>query len=190
MDEGTSCTACVVGARGCVRVRRRGNRTHAPRSHHATHARKATHARTALIRPTISDWQYLGSSGTPPSQTACNAVGRRCFNPTSMANSYDYATLHSLGKQGQGKTIAIIDSFGSDTIRGDLGVFDTAFGLPHMCGETGPSNPSANCSSSASPRFDIVCVQGCPPPTPPPLIISTYLVARNLRYLEVSLDVE
>jgi subtilase family serine protease len=167
-------------------------RTHHARAHRAPHARAKR-----LIRPTISDWQYLGNSGTPPSQAACNAVGRRCFNPTAMANSYDYAALHSLGNEGQGKTIAIIDSFGSDTIRQDLGVFNTAFGLPHMCGETGPSNPSANCPSSASPRFDIVCFQGCPPPTPPPPTGSsqpnsgsTYQEAHNLWALEVSLDVE
>src|SRR5437899_9986153 len=52
------------------------------------------------LRPAISDWQYLGNSGVPPSQAACNAVGRRCFNPTSMANSYNYAVLHALGNEG------------------------------------------------------------------------------------------
>jgi subtilase family serine protease len=160
-------------------------RAHHVRAHHAR-----GHAK-ALIRPAISDFQYLGNDGTPPSQAACNAVGRRCFNPAAMANSYDYAGLHSLGNEGQGKTIAIVDSFGSDTIRQDLGVFNTAFGLPHMCGETGPSNPSGNCSSSAAaPHFDIVCFQGCPSPTPPPPNNGTGQEAHNLWDLEVSLDVE
>jgi subtilase family serine protease len=107
-----------------------------------------------------------------------------------MANSYNYAALHAAGNEGQGKTIAIVDSFGSDTIRQDLGVFNTAFGLPHLCGETGPSNPSANCSSSTRPRFDIVCYQGCPSPTPPPPNNGTGQEAHNLWDLEVSLDVE
>src|SRR5438876_11701885 len=89
-----------------------------------------------IPHPLISDWAYIGASGTPPSQAACNAVGRRCFNPTAMANSYNYASLLAAGNEGQGKTIALVDSFGSDTIRGDLSVFDSAFGLPHMCGET------------------------------------------------------
>ena len=160
-------------------------RPHQARTHHATHTRSK-----ALILPTISDWQYLGNDGTPPSQTACNAVGRRCFNPAAMANSYDYASLHNLGNEGQGKTIAIVDSFGSDTIRQDLAVFNKAFGLPDLCGETGPSNPSANCSSSTSPRFDIVCFQGCPSPTPPPSNNGTGQEAHNLWDLEVSLDVE
>jgi hypothetical protein len=122
-----------------------------PRACIARTARR-TRAGKALILPTVSDWQYLGNNGSPPSQSACNAVGRRCFNPVSLANSYDYATLHSLGNEGQGKTIAIVDSFGSSTIRRDLGVFNAAFGLPHMCGESGPSNPTADCPSSASPR--------------------------------------
>ncbi|MGB9185753.1 MAG: hypothetical protein WCB67_16995, partial [Solirubrobacteraceae bacterium] len=144
----------------------------------------------ARIRPLVSDWQYLGASGTPPSQAACNAVGRRCFNPAAMANSYNYAGLHATGNEGQGKTIAIIDSFGASTIRQDLGVFNTAFGLPHLCGETGPSNPSGNCSSGTSPRFDIVCVQGCPPPVPPPPNNGTGQENHNLWSLEVALDVE
>ncbi|HJS93869.1 MAG TPA: hypothetical protein VJ741_06370, partial [Solirubrobacteraceae bacterium] len=138
-------------------------RPHQARTHHATHTRSK-----ALILPTISDWQYMGNDGTPPEQSSCNAVGRRCFDPAAMANSYDYTSVHNLGNEGQGKTIAIVDSFGSDTIRQDLAVFNKAFGLPDLCGETGPSNPSANCSSSRSPRFDIVCFQGCPSPTPPP----------------------
>jgi len=144
----------------------------------------------APIRPAISDWQYLGNSTTPPGQAACNAVGRRCFDPAAMHNSYNYASLLAAGNQGQGKTIAIIDSFGASTIRQDLGVFNDAFGLPHLCGETGPSDPSANCSSSVSPRFDIVCPQGCRPPVPPPPSNSTYQEAGNLWALEVALDVE
>src|SRR5919204_1308858 len=150
----------------------------------------AAAAQGSAVRPLISDWQYLGNSGTPPSQAACNAVNRRCFNPTSMANSYNYAALHAAGNMGQGRTIAIVDSFGASTIREDLGTFNTAFGLPHLCGETGPSTPAGNCSSSTTPRFDIVCVQGCPSPKPPPPSNSTGQEFHNLWDLEVALDVE
>src|SRR5207247_9412419 len=142
------------------------------------------------VLPLISDWVFVSADGNPPSQAACAAVARRCFNPSAMANSYDYALLHAAGNNGQGKTIAVVDSFGATTIRQDLGVFNTAFGLPHLCGETGPSDPSANCASSVSPRFDIVCVQGCPPPTPPPPSNGTGLENHNLWDLEVALDVE
>jgi len=142
------------------------------------------------INPLISDWAYLGNSVTPPSQAACNAVARRCFNPTAMANSYNYAVLHALGNKGQGKTIAVVDSFGASTIRQDLGVFNTAFGLPHLCGETGPNDPSGNCPPTTSPRFDIIHIQGGPPPVPPPPNSGTGLENHNLWDLEVALDVE
>src|SRR6059058_1530983 len=142
------------------------------------------------IHPLVSDWAYLGNNGTPPSEAACNAVGRRCLNPAAMANPYDYASLHAAGNQGQGKTIAIVDSFGASTIRQDLGVFNTAFGLPHLCGETGPNDPSGNCPPTTSPRFDIIQVQGGPPPVPPPPNNGTGLENHNLWDLEVALDVE
>ena len=164
--------------------------SHGRAVHRAAH-RRAHATPTAGLRPTVSDWQYLSADGTPPSQAACNAVGRRCFDPAAMAGSYDYAGLHAAGDEGQGKTIAIVDSFGASTIRGDLAVFDKAFGLPDPCGVTGPSTPAGNCSpGSAGPRFDIECFQGCPSPTPPPPSSGAGLENRNIWSLEVALDVE
>jgi subtilase family serine protease len=158
-------------------------RTHSHRHHAVRHA--------ATIRPLISGWQYLAADATPPSEAACNAVGRRCFDPAAMAQSYNYAGLHAAGNEGQGETIAIVDSFGSSTIRQDLAVFNNAFGLPHLCGETGPDSPAGNCAPGTSPRFDIVCFQGCPPPTPPPNSNNgTGQENHNLWSLEVALDVE
>src|SRR5207249_5884251 len=144
-----------------------------------------TAATLPIPHPLISEALFLQADANPPTQAACNSVARRCFSPAAMANSYNYAVLHALGHQGQGKTIAVVDSFGSSTIRQDLAVFNTAFGLPHLCGETGPSDPSANCPKSVSPRFDIVCVQGCPAPKPPPSNNGTGLEYHNLWDLEV-----
>ena len=148
----------------------------------------ASVATLPVIHPLISDIQFISGSGTPPSEAACNAAGRRCFNPTSMRNSYDITP--GLGNDGAGKTIAVVDSFGSTTVRQDLGVFNTAFGLPHLCGETGPSDPSANCPASTQPRFDIIQVQGGPPPVPPPPNNGTGLENHNLWNVEVALDVQ
>jgi len=151
----------------------------------------ASVATLPVVRPMISDFQFLAGAGAPPpSQAACIAVSRRCFNPTSIRNSYDIAATYGLNNGGYGKTIAVVDSFGSSTIRQDLGVFNTAFGLDHLCGETGPSDPSGNCPHTTQPRFDIIEVQGGPPPVPPPPNNGTALEAHNLWSLEVSLDVE
>lgn len=144
----------------------------------------------APMLPSISDWQYLGSSATPPTEAQCNSVGRRCFTPAAMAGSYNYAGLHAAGNEGQGTTIAIVDAFGGSTIRQDLGNFSTQFGLPHLCGDSGPSDPSGNCSSSTTPRFDIICPEGCRTAQVPPLNNSTGQEAGNLWSLEVALDVE
>jgi subtilase family serine protease len=140
-----------------------------------------------VVNPLISDWQFLGSGPSQPSQAACNAVLRRCFDPAAMSNSYNYASLLTANKDGRGKTIAIVDSFGSATISSDLAVFDTAFNLQHMCGETGPS---AQPCTSGMPSFKILEVQGSPPPVPPPPNNGTGQENHNLWALEVSLDVE
>jgi subtilase family serine protease len=152
----------------------------------------STLAAAPAITPLISDWQFLAGGATPPTQSACNAVARRCFNPDAMHHSYNYASLLAAGNQGQGKTIAIIDSFGSDTIRNDLYVFSTQFGLPVPCGanQASPSTPDGNCAAGVSPRFDILNVQGGPPASPPPPNHGTGQEAHNLWALEVSLDVE
>src|SRR6266568_3546477 len=142
-------------------------------------------AASPVVNPLVSDWQYLSSGLTPPSQAACNAVSRRCFNPDAMHHSYNYDSLLAAGDEGQGRTIALVDSFGSDTIRGDLSVFDTAFKLPHMCGET----PAVACTPG-TPHFNILEVQGSPAPVPPPPNNGTGQENHNLWALEVSLDVE
>lgn len=146
----------------------------------------AIQATSALpaVAPTISDWQFLSASTTPPSQADCNSIARRCFDPSAMANSYDYASLLADGNEGQGKTIAVVDSFGSATIGSDLNNFDTVFSLPAMCGDTGIA-----CTSGV-PKFTILHVQGSPPPNPPPSSHGTGQENHNLWDLEVSLDVE
>jgi subtilase family serine protease len=145
----------------------------------------ASPAASGVAHPLVSDWQLVDSSLTPPSEADCNAVHRRCFDPAAMAGSYDYAVLHALGNEGQGRTIAIFDSFGSPTIASDLNNFDTQFGLQHMCGE-----PGVTCSSGM-PSFSILDLQGSPTKNPaPPKSNGTGLEDAFGWSLETSLDVE
>jgi subtilase family serine protease len=138
----------------------------------------------ALFRPAVAEWQFLESSTTPPAESACYAAGIRCFAPAAMQNAYNVSPLYAQGFTGRGKTIAVIDSFGSATIANDLNVFSTAFGLPHLCGEAG-----VTCTPDM-PTFTILQVQGSPPPNPPPPNNGTGQENHNLWALEVSLDVE
>ena len=138
----------------------------------------------ALFQPAVAESQFLSSSTTPPTEAACFAVGRRCFTPVAMQNSYNVVPLYAAGLTGRGKTIAVIDSFGSATIANDLNNFSTQFGLPHLCGEAGVT------CTAGMPTFTILQVQGSPPPNPPPPNNGTGQENHNLWAVEVSLDVE
>jgi len=86
------------------------------------------------VHPVAQDALQVATGAVPPTQAACAAIGRRCFTPASMQNSYDLGPLLAAGNDGRGKTIAIVDSFGYDTVAGDLENFSKQFGLPLMCG--------------------------------------------------------
>jgi subtilase family serine protease len=67
----------------------------------------------------------------PPPFNRCSAnPAARCYQPRQLYRAYDLAPLYRSGNLGQGRTIAIIDSFGSPTIHSDLHAFDAAFHLP------------------------------------------------------------
>src|SRR6266853_1817583 len=138
----------------------------------------------ALFQPAVAEWQFLESSTSPPTESACYAAGVPCFTPFAMQNAYNISPLYSQGFTGKGKTIAVIDSFGSATIANDLRVFSSAFGLPHLCGEAGVT------CTAGMPTFTILQVQGSPPPNPPPPNNGTGLENHDLWAIEVSLDVE
>jgi subtilase family serine protease len=136
-----------------------------------------------MFRPAVSDVQFVTASETPPTQAQCASVMRRCFAPLAIQNSYNLPPLYAQGLDGRGQTIAIVDSFGSDTIRHDLNVFDTAFGLPHMCGEEGVS------CQAGMPTFSVM-QQGNVNTTGQPPNNGTGQETHNLWALEVALDVE
>ncbi len=67
----------------------------------------------------------------PPTTAQCQAAaGISCYAPFQYHNAYDLNALYSQGLTGKGRTIVIVDAFGSPTIRHDLAKFDRDFGLP------------------------------------------------------------
>jgi subtilase family serine protease len=67
-----------------------------------------------------------------PSSTAqCQQLdGIACFAPGQLRAAYQLPALYAKGITGKGVTIAIVDSFGSPTIKADLATFDRQFGYP------------------------------------------------------------
>ena len=136
-------------------------------------------------QPQVSDYAQISSSTTPPTDAQCFSVGRRCHTPQSVRAAYNLGPLYSQGFDGRGRTIAIVDSFGSDTIAHDLHVFNQAFGLPAMCGE------EAVTCVDGMPKFSTLAVQGSPATkAPPPKSNGTGQEDKSAWALEVSLDVE
>jgi subtilase family serine protease len=53
-----------------------------------------------------------------------------CYNPLQYRAAYDLDALYRRGITGKGRTIVIVDSFGSPTVQHDLDVYSKQFGLP------------------------------------------------------------
>jgi subtilase family serine protease len=138
-----------------------------------------------VLHPTVAEY-YQETTGTiPPTEAQCQAEGRRCFTPQAIQSAYDLGPLYRQGLNGAGMTIAVVDSYGSDTITHDLHVFDQAFGLQPMCGEEGVT------CASGMPTFSRLEVQGSPATVAPPSQSKgTGQEDKAAWALETSLDVE
>ena len=145
----------------------------------------AAPAAVAVFHPTVADYVQMSTSTTPPTEAQCMSVGRTCFTPQAIQSAYDLGPLYAKGLNGKGMTIAIVDSYGSDTIAHDLHVFNTAFGLKSMCGEE-----DVTCAAGM-PTFSQLHVEGSPATiAPPPTSNGTGQENKSAWALEVSLDVE
>ncbi len=133
------------------------------------------------LAPFAQNYHFIGAQ---PDPAACAAAGFRCFSPLAIQNTYDLPALYQKQDTGKGQTIAVVDSFGSNTIANDLSVFSTQFGLRHLCGE-------ANYPCQAGdPTFTQLEVQGSPPTISQPPSNGTGQENHALWNGEVTLDVE
>jgi subtilase family serine protease len=66
----------------------------------------------------------------PTTAECVEDIGLACYSPNQMQAAYDMAPLYAKGLTGKGKTIVLVDSFGSPTIKHNLATFDAAFNLP------------------------------------------------------------
>jgi subtilase family serine protease len=73
----------------------------------------------------------VGGMSAPPTTAQCESYfGIACYQSAQMRVAYNVNTLWAKGIGGQGKTIVIIDAFGSPSIAADLHAFDTQMHLP------------------------------------------------------------
>jgi subtilase family serine protease len=91
-------------------------------------------------------------AAAPPAPTAAQCrqqFGLGCYSPAQIRKAYNLGPLYARGLTGRGRTIVIVDPFGSPTIGPDLAAFDRAYGLP------------------APPAFRVLQPLGPPPPFNP-----------------------
>jgi subtilase family serine protease len=98
----------------------------------ATVAAPTASAATAVARPDIGG-PILKAGQFPAPQTIAQCqtdFGINCYTPVQYRVAYDLNPLYAKGITGAGKTIVIVDSFGSPTIVSDLHTFDAQFRFP------------------------------------------------------------
>jgi subtilase family serine protease len=134
--------------------------------------------------PHVADYTYLKAGETPPTQAQCNSARRRCFSPSVMQAAYNVSPLLAQGRDGRGRTIAIVDSFGYAEAASDLKVFSQRFGLPLMCGM-----PDVACQPGMA-KFSRLQIGDRPVKEPPSGSDGTGLEASNAWALEVALDLQ
>jgi subtilase family serine protease len=91
----------------------------------------AAHLTSVRVVPAIGHPVLSKALVAPISTTQCESqLGIECFSPVQYRVAYDLNPLYSKGITGAGRTIVIVDSFGSPTIANDLHVFDQQWGFP------------------------------------------------------------
>jgi subtilase family serine protease len=73
----------------------------------------------------------ISGMSAPISTSAClTRIKVRCYSPVQYRAAYDLNPLYQAGITGKGRTIVLVDSYGSPTVQHDLNVFDKQWGLP------------------------------------------------------------
>ena len=95
----------------------------APGATSAASAASAVTAATAATPVPASLDHVLFRSGktAPVSTTKCETTyAYACYSPVQYRTAYDLNSLYAKGITGAGRTIVIVDAFGSPTIQADL----------------------------------------------------------------------
>jgi subtilase family serine protease len=137
-----------------------------------------------IPQPTVDTQQFIKAGTTPPTDAQCESVAAiTCFTPQAVQSAYNLGPLYRAGFTGKGVTIAIVDSYGSDTMAHDLHVYNQAFNLKPMCGEE-----SVTCTAGM-PKFSELSLNGSPATKSQPGK-GTGQEDKSAWAIEVALDVE
>ncbi|MER5792073.1 S53 family peptidase [Streptomyces sp. NPDC001980] len=84
-----------------------------------------------LAVPAVVGHTLAHRVSSPLSSAQCQAKWQiNCYTPLQYRSAYDLNALYRKGVTGKGRTIVIVDSYGSPTVQHDLDVYSKQFGLP------------------------------------------------------------
>ncbi|MEV5958976.1 S53 family peptidase [Streptomyces sp. NPDC051987] len=84
-----------------------------------------------LAVPAVVGHTLAHHVSSPLSNAQCQAKWQiNCYTPLQYRTAYDLNALYRKGVTGKGRTIVIVDSYGSPTVQHDLDVYSKQFGLP------------------------------------------------------------
>ncbi|AKJ10446.1 protease [Streptomyces incarnatus] len=84
-----------------------------------------------FAQPAIAGHTLVHGVASPLPIAQCQAKWHiNCYNPLQYRTAYNLNPLYKKGITGKGRTIVIVDSFGSPTVQHDLDVYSKQFGLP------------------------------------------------------------
>ncbi|MEU6476290.1 S53 family peptidase [Streptomyces sp. NPDC047017] len=102
----------------------------APSAGATSAAAPAAVPRTKAV-PAIAGHTLVHGVAAPLPTEQCQAKWKiACYSPLQYRTAYDLNPLYRKGVTGKGRTIVIVDSYGSPTIQHDLDVYSKQFGLP------------------------------------------------------------
>lgn len=141
----------------------------------------STHTMTPSIGPN-PQMQNLGAVSEPAGQPGrlrqCQLSGT-CQGPDQILNAYGFQQLHDQGVTGAGRTIVIIDAYGSDTIQSDLATQDAYFGLPpatlniiYPDGPPDPTTPSNRGGWKGETTLDVLSAHAVAPAATIDLVVA------------------
>jgi subtilase family serine protease len=93
-------------------------------------AGRASDPGALIVHPAASNVHRVSMTPVPLSDAQCEAIFQiKCFVPDQVEAAYNLPALYRQGIKGKGRTIVIVDAFGSPTISNDLLQFDQYLGL-------------------------------------------------------------
>lgn len=96
----------------------------------AAAAQRAGHGPAVRPVPAVSGHRLIHGVSSPMSNAQCRTTwGINCYNPLQYRQAYDLNPLYRAGVTGKGRTIVVVDSFGSPTIQHDLDVYSAQWGI-------------------------------------------------------------